>query len=451
MTSNIKRRPKRKEFISKIFIICSDLVLMYIALFISFSIHSLVNSYSIDISSSFSRTNNHFISYAIILSSIFFYGKIYTHRYDFWQEARIIIKSLVLGFFVLIIYNFLILKVEGIHTNTIIFSFFLLAFLTPFSKYFLKTLLFNLGYWKKGVKLLSQNKELKCQLLEDKYLGYIKSKRSEADLVFIDSKSYSKEKFMQLIEQEIISKEKVLFLPIINNYQYSNSDIFEITNTRTNLIVLENKLKSKYRLLINKVSNMVLALLIIPFVLPILGLIALLIKRDSKGPAFYTQKRLAQDGKEFKVYKFRTMYTQEIQDRLLADYLEENPQEIENYEIYAKYENDPRITKIGEFLRKRSLDELAQIINVIKGDMNFIGPRPYLISEKEKMGEESAKVILTVKPGITGLWQVSGRNELTFDERVELEKWYVHNWSLWKDFVIFNKTFLIVFNKVGAK
>ena len=136
-------------------------------------------------------------------------------------------------------------------------------------------------------------------------------------------------------------------------------------------------------------------------------------------------------------------------DEILKEYLKTHPEEIEYYEKYHKYINDPRITKIGKFLRATSLDELPQIINVLKGDMSFVGPRPYLPEELQKM--KGYDIIFKVRPGITGLWQVSGRNNLTFKERIELEKWYVKNWSLWEDIIILFKTVKVVLLKIGAK
>jgi undecaprenyl-phosphate galactose phosphotransferase len=133
----------------------------------------------------------------------------------------------------------------------------------------------------------------------------------------------------------------------------------------------------------------------------------------------------------------------------LKSYLQENPSEIAYFEKYHKFHYDPRFTKAGKMLRKLSLDELPQIFNVIRGDMSLIGPRPYMMSESEKLGDLK-DIILHVKPGITGLWQVSGRNELTFDERVELDIWYIQNWSLWLDFVIFLKTFQVLLSRKGA-
>ena len=129
--------------------------------------------------------------------------------------------------------------------------------------------------------------------------------------------------------------------------------------------------------------------------------------------------------------------------------LVDNPQEIINYEIYHKYDNDPRITKIGSLLRKTSLDELPQIFNVLKGEMSLIGPRPYMPNERSKMGN-NIDIILAVKPGITGLWQVSGRNEVDFASRVALDVWYVRNWSIWNDIVILLKTIQVVLFRKGA-
>ena len=189
--------------------------------------------------------------------------------------------------------------------------------------------------------------------------------------------------------------------------------------------------------------------MIFPFALLLHLFISLLIKMDSQGSVIFKQKRLGKDSKPFSCYKYRTMYT--TNSNILNNYLKKNPEELEYYKIYHKYKNDPRVTKIGSFLRKTSLDEFPQFYNILKGDMNLIGPRPYMISEKNKIGKLNEDVILKIKPGITGLWQVSGRNNLTFAQRVDLDTWYINSWSLWMDFVIFMKTIKVVLSKVGAK
>jgi len=191
-----------------------------------------------------------------------------------------------------------------------------------------------------------------------------------------------------------------------------------------------------------------LSLFIFPFLIPIMLYIAYRIKRDEpKQNIFFKQKRLGMEGKPFVCYKFQTMY--ENSDELLQKYLKEHPEEVRYYDTYHKYKKDPRITKIGHFLRRTSLDELPQIFNVFKAEMSFIGPRPYMMNEKEKIGED-IETVLTVKPGITGLWQVSGRSDVDFHSRVKLDVWYIRNWNLWMDLVILIKTIKTVLLKDGA-
>jgi len=200
--------------------------------------------------------------------------------------------------------------------------------------------------------------------------------------------------------------------------------------------------------MVKRFIDYLLFILIFPFFLILHIIIFFLIKLDSDGPVFFKQKRIGKNGKEFIMYKYRTMLING--DDILEEYLKCHPEEKEYYEKYHKYENDPRITKIGKILRSTSLDELPQIFNVLKGEMSFIGPRPYLPNEIFKL-REYKYIILSVKPGITGLWQVSGRNNLTFKERIKLDLFYVKNWSIKLDFIILLKTIKIVILKKGAK
>jgi len=182
-------------------------------------------------------------------------------------------------------------------------------------------------------------------------------------------------------------------------------------------------------------------------VLPFIGLIALLIKLDSPGQVFYLQERLGRDGRFFKAVKFRTMYGDG--EARLAKLLEQDPALREEYELYHKLRNDPRVTRVGRILRKFSLDELPQLWNVLKGEMSLVGPRAYLPRELPKMAG-SERIILKVHPGITGLWQVSGRNEIPFKERLELDTYYVRNWSVWLDLYILARTVWVVIFGKGA-
>lgn len=164
--------------------------------------------------------------------------------------------------------------------------------------------------------------------------------------------------------------------------------------------------------------------------------VANIIARDN-GPLFFTQTRIGKDGKEFKLYKFRSMVVGA--DEKLKDYLEKNEEAREEYNTYKKLKNDPRITKVGHFIRNTSLDEFPQFINVLKGEMSLVGPRPYLPKEKEDMGNV-INIITATKPGITGLWQISGRSEVTFNDRLNMDREYYYNWSLKCDIKILLKT-----------
>lgn len=205
-------------------------------------------------------------------------------------------------------------------------------------------------------------------------------------------------------------------------------------------------LLNKRETIIKRILDTFLTLLILLFSWPIFLILAILVWVDSKGPIFYTQERLGQDGNIFDSFKFRTMYDQA--DQMLQDLLESDPAAKQEYETYHKLANDPRITKVGRILRRYSLDELPQLINVLKGDMNLIGPRSYLPRELPAMGDY-ARIILKVKPGITGWWQVMGRNATSFKERLQLDEYYISNWSIWLDIYIVIKTVWVLINGQG--
>ena len=166
-----------------------------------------------------------------------------------------------------------------------------------------------------------------------------------------------------------------------------------------------------------------------------------------KGPVFYTQERIGQNGKIFKMYKYRSMVIDA--DERLEKYLEENEEAREEYREYKKLKNDPRITKIGKFIRKTSLDEFPQFINVLKGEMSLVGPRPYLPREKEDING-FFNYITACKPGITGLWQTRGRSSTTFTDRLTFDMSYYYNHNLKSDIKILYKTVENVVKKEGA-
>ena len=166
-----------------------------------------------------------------------------------------------------------------------------------------------------------------------------------------------------------------------------------------------------------------------------------------RGKVFYSQTRIGKNGKEFKLYKYRTMVKNA--DKILKKILEEDEYLRNEYQINRKMRNDPRITKTGKFLRKTSIDEFPQFINILKGDMSVVGNRPYLPMEKEDMGAYYNSIVST-KPGLTGLWQTSGRSTVTFKRRLEIEKRYSDQYSLRMDYNILKNTVKEVISGKGA-
>ena len=172
--------------------------------------------------------------------------------------------------------------------------------------------------------------------------------------------------------------------------------------------------------------------------------VAAVIKINEPGESvFFKQKRIGRFGRPFNCYKFRSMHKN--WRKILDDYLERNPAEVRHFAKFHKYEFDPRITKVGGFIRRTSLDELPQLFNVLRLEMSLVGPRPYMFYEKRQIGKNLGK-ITRVRPGLTGLWQVSGRNEISFDDRVQIDCEYVENLSVWGDIKILFKTIGIVLN-----
>jgi Undecaprenyl-phosphate galactose phosphotransferase WbaP len=181
--------------------------------------------------------------------------------------------------------------------------------------------------------------------------------------------------------------------------------------------------------------------------LPVLFYIAVAVKMSSRGPVLYANERIGRDGRRFRMWKFRSMFTNG--DALLEYYLDAHPEVREEWETTQKLKWDPRITRIGRFIRKTSLDELPQLWNVLRGDMSLVGPRPILLEEEAKYGDYYALYTM-VSPGITGMWQVSGRSNTSYEERLQLVAYYVRNWSLWLDIYLLLKTVRIVLFGRGA-
>lgn len=210
-----------------------------------------------------------------------------------------------------------------------------------------------------------------------------------------------------------------------------NSDGDEITNNK-----IYNFLKRTFDIISSGIA-------IILF-LPIFLLLIIIIRLDSRGPALFAHKRIGKDGREIGVYKFRSMVinAQEVLENF-------TPEQKAEFEKNFKLENDPRITKIGGFLRKTSLDELPQLFNILKGDMSVVGPRPIVRAEIPKYGQYADK-LFTVTPGLTGYWQANGRSDTTYDERVQMDMYYIDKRNFVMDIKIIFQTVISVIKKEGA-
>jgi Undecaprenyl-phosphate galactose phosphotransferase WbaP len=238
-------------------------------------------------------------------------------------------------------------------------------------------------------------------------------------------------------------------------YNVLISDFFSITNIWMSVrdfegilgLATSQKLKMPWNLGIKRCIDLSIVIVGGILILPALLLFALLVKISSPGPVLYGHTRLGLNGKHFKAYKFRSMAVDA--DEQLELMLESNPQIREEWERNHKLKNDPRVTRIGRFLRRTSFDEFPQLLNILKGEMSLVGPRPVVDTEVAKYGENYNR-IFSVKPGLTGLWQVSGRSDTDYDERVAFDTYYLQSWSVWLDLWILYKTVGVVIRGKGA-
>lgn len=239
----------------------------------------------------------------------------------------------------------------------------------------------------------------------------------------------------------------VKFVPDLIGAPISNITVEGVAEAKLMLLQVRNNLASFHNRLFKRVFDIIVSLCGLVVILPVGLIIAIAIRLDSKGPVIFAHRRIGRGGKEFACYKFRSMIVDA--ETVLERYLAENPAARAEWEREYKLRHDPRITKVGAFLRRTSLDELPQFFNVLRGDMSLVGPRPIVRGEIAKYGDAFADFCL-VPPGITGIWQVSGRSDTTYEERVGMDSWYVRNWSVWIDLVYLIKTVGVVLRGRGA-
>ena len=250
----------------------------------------------------------------------------------------------------------------------------------------------------------------------------------------------------RIIDEVLRANISFSLFTVLQSLPAGNLSMHQFMNRRTFLIVHDSKLQQFLPRFLKRSSDIIFASIALLFLLPIMFIISLFVYLDG-GPATFKHGRIGMHGKKFNCLKFRSMI--QNSQAALKKHLAENPEAQAEWDRDQKLSNDPRISMIGAFLRKSSLDELPQLINVIRGEMSLVGPRPIVTEEMIRYGAD-IDYYTNVRPGITGLWQVSGRNNVSYDERVEMDAWYVRNWSIWLDIIIILKTIPALLSKSGA-
>jgi len=235
-------------------------------------------------------------------------------------------------------------------------------------------------------------------------------------------------------------------IPAMRGIPLYGTDIAHFFSHEVALLRVGNNLRRWPARLTKRIFDILLAIVLLVFLSPLMLIISLVLKLEG-GDVLFAHQRIGKNGRKFKCYKFRSMVPNA--EKILEDILEKNSELKDQWEKDHKLKDDPRISKLGDFLRRTSMDELPQLLNVIKSEMSLVGPRPIVEEELHKYGLEKSYYLM-VRPGMTGLWQVSGRNDTDYETRVYLDIWYVKNWSLWYDLALLFKTVRVVTSQSGA-
>jgi len=413
------------------------------------------------------------------------YEKLYIKRLSLWDETREMIKAVTAS--VIVIFAIVSLgKLSNDISRLVIISLWLYGLVIfPFFRLWGKKTLSGVGLWREKAIILGAGNagmEIARGIMREAHLGYKiigfldDAEEKKGSEILIDNTTFRVfgktghfRKFVNLLHISTViiaipslSLQKmseitgvvqrytksVLLVPDLKGIALLNTELYHLFMQQLFLLKTNNNLKSLFNRVVKRSFDLTVAILFSPFFFLLAGIIGVLVKIDSPGPLFYSHLRIGQKGKPIRVYKIRTMYLDAREK--LKEFLEKDQSAREEWGTFFKLKNDPRVTRTGKWLRGTSLDELPQIINVLKGDMSLVGPRPVLQEEIDSYYKEYADYYFMVKPGMTGLWQTSGRNVINYDVRVKLDTWYILNWSLWFDIVILFKTIRVVLDKEGA-
>ncbi len=455
---------KLKANLSMVFILFFDILAFYLSLFLAYFFRKTIVTEIIGVRPiPFEYIISH-LWLPLIFLIFMFSEELYTKRRPFWSEFYNLTRAVFFSTIVI----FSIVAVTKTYTKisriTIVLFGVILVFLLPIFRYLLKYILYKIGLWRDAVHLVYSDKsstdevnKVKGLINSDFYSGVCVEKvfnLSDLNERNVHGKKlylygiYESDLIDKKLSRYTVSAKELVFVSNFSQMGFLNYEIFYPFRKDFIFVKITNNLFSPINLFLKSLIDYILFFLTLPLFLILLVFISIAIKVDSRGPIVFIQERIGKDGKLFKYFKFRTMYVNS--DEILEKYLKENPKKRIEWEKYKKLKDyDPRVTRVGKFLRKTSLDELPQIFNVFFGQMSFVGPRPYLPREKGDMGEYY-NLITKVKPGLTGLWQVSGRSELNFEDRLKMDEFYIKNWSLWLDFIILVRTIKTVVKGEGA-
>jgi undecaprenyl-phosphate galactose phosphotransferase len=408
---------------------------------------------------------------------VFIYQEQYIKRRPFWEELLQIYRSLAFLLLINLGLSFVLAKSS---LKILIVSFWLgFALALPIFRYLAKQFMAELGIWQRQVFILGYGKlvdNANNLFVQNKLMGYqlvgVVDPRDiqapsddsvpqtcniEQLLIYLANNSQTEVivalnqadliQYIELINQLQHRCLAVLIVPELSGLALYGSQIEHFFGNDQLILRLHNNLARQSNIIIKRLFDLVCVILGLLILFPVFILIAVIILLTTKNKVFFYHQRVGKHGKIFNCIKFQTMYpnSQEILKQLLAS----DEQLRQEWEREFKLKNDPRVTPIGRFLRHTSLDELPQLFNVLRGDMSLIGPRPIIQQEIERYADKFYYYQL-VTPGISGLWQVSGRNDIDYTNRVRLDEWYVKNWSLWYDIVILLKTINVVIKRTGA-
>lgn len=401
----------------------------------------------------------------------------YTYRKPFWFEIKEIIRTLI----IISIVELAIVAFSKFYFSRYLWvlSWGIALFLVPLGRIFIKKLLIKIGWCVRNTIIIGGGKnavDAYMALMSEPYLGlnvkyFIASnpinKLKKFNVRILDQKIADiwqkiinkEDQFIIALEEEEVELRdywlryfsryhyrSVSLIPTLRGLPLYSTDMSFLFSYDVILLRINHNLAKRSSRVIKRTMDIVCSLFGLIILSPALLVLSLIIRKDG-GEAIYKHTRVGHNGVEFECLKFRSMVVNS--DKVLNDLLDSDLNSRLEWEKDFKLKNDPRITKIGRFLRRTSLDELPQLWNVLKGEMSLVGPRPIVREELERYQNE-VDYYLMAKPGMTGLWQVSGRNNIDYETRVYFDTWYVKNWSLWNDIVILFKTVSAVLKRNGA-